>query len=271
MTLQDYNTMHSELRESGFIRSSYPPDPSETLWNKRVMTMKREELEQVKSFRLRRIVKWAWENVPFYRNYWKSKGFDPSSVRDWRDVVKIPILRKDELRKDLQANPPFGTIMVPDLARRIRFVGATSGSTGLPTFQGWGALELDYFEEAQARYLWTFAGVKPTVVYANYLNMSGFYSWGPPLVETAMWRCGATAIAGEERPTSPGRTDTTSSSGYGRWTCWLLRLGSTGWWERRRGWRAGSPRSRYSSSTAERQLRTPRGSSSRYTPTPGWP
>jgi 4-hydroxybutyryl-CoA synthetase (EC 6.2.1.-) len=271
MTLQDYNTMHSELRESGFIRSSYPPDPSETLWNKKAMTMKREELEQVKSFRLRRIVKWAWENAPFYRNYWKSKGFDPSSVRDWRDVVKIPILRKDELRKDLQANPPFGTIMVPDLARRIRFVGATSGSTGLPTFQGWGALELDYFEEAQARYLWTFAGVKPTVVYANYLNMSGFYSWGPPLVETAMWRCGATAIAGGGETYFSWKNRHNLIFRLWKVDVLATTLGSTGWWERRRGWRAGSPRSRYSSSTAERQLRTPRGSSSRYTPTPGWP
>ncbi|BBL47534.1 phenylacetate--CoA ligase family protein [Metallosphaera sedula] len=194
--LQEYERIHEELRREGYINTQYPLNPSETLWNKKIMTMKREELEKEKSFRLKRIVKWAWENVPFYRNFWKSKGFEPDQIRDWKDIVKIPILRKDELRKDLSANPPFGSIMVPELAKRIRFVGATSGSTGLPTFQGWGALELDYFEEAQARYLWTFAGVKPTTVYANYLNMSGFYSWGPPVVETAMWRCGATAIAG---------------------------------------------------------------------------
>ncbi|MFP3065523.1 MAG: phenylacetate--CoA ligase family protein [Sulfolobus sp.] len=194
--LSEYEGIHQELRREGYIRSQYPPDPSEKLWNPKVMTMPREELDKLKTFRLKRIVRWAWDNIPFYRRYWKEKGFEPDMIKDWKDVVKIPILRKDELRKDLQANPPFGTIMHPELARRIRFVGATSGSTGLPTFQGWGALELDYFQEGQARYLWTFAGVKPTVVYANYLNMSGFYSWGPPVVETAMWRCGATAIAG---------------------------------------------------------------------------
>jgi len=194
--LAEYEAMHKELREQSFIRPDYPPNPSEALWNKKIMTMPREELEKLKTFRLKRIVNWAWENIPFYRRYWKEKGFEPDMVKDWKDVVKIPVLRKDELRKDLQQNPPFGTIFHPELARRIRFVGATSGSTGLPTFQGWGALEMDYFQEGQARYLWTFAGVKPTVVYANYLNMSGFYSWGPPVVETAMWRCGGTAIAG---------------------------------------------------------------------------
>ncbi|ACP49468.1 hypothetical protein YN1551_3233 [Sulfolobus islandicus Y.N.15.51] len=47
-------------------------------------------------------------------------------------------MRKDEIRKDLHQNPPFGTIFHPELANHIRFVGATSGSTGLPTFQGWG-------------------------------------------------------------------------------------------------------------------------------------
>lgn len=214
--LQEYERIHEELRREGYINTQYPLNPSETLWNKKIMTMKREELEKVKSFRLKRIVKWAWDNVPFYRNFWKSKGFEPDQIRDWKDIVKIPILRKDELRKDLSANPPFGSIMVPELAKRIRFVSATSGSTGLPTFQGWGALELDYFEEAQARYLWTFAGVKPTTVYANYLNMSGFYSWGPPVVETAMWRCGATAIAGEVRLTSRGRQGITSYSGSGK-------------------------------------------------------
>lgn len=102
--------------------------------------MKREELDKLKSFRLRRIVKWAWENVPFYRNFWKSKGFDPDQVRDWKDIVKIPILRKDEFRKDLSANPPFGSIMVPELAKRIRFVGATSAPPDYLRFRVGGLL-----------------------------------------------------------------------------------------------------------------------------------
>lgn len=192
--LTEYETIHRELRDKGFITSS--PHTGEQLWNRKVMRMNRQDLEALKTERLKRIVRWAWDNTPFYRNFWKERGFSPDMVKDWRDIVRIPVLRKEDLRKDLSSNPPYGTIMVPELARRIRFVGATSGSTGLPTFQGWGGLELDYFEEGQARYLWSFAGLRPTVVYANYLNMSGFYSWGPPVVETAMWRCGAAAIAG---------------------------------------------------------------------------
>ncbi|WP_202943258.1 phenylacetate--CoA ligase family protein [Ignicoccus hospitalis] len=184
------------FREEGFIRTDYPPKRDEVLWNPKIMRMPREELEKIKTQRLKAIVKWAWEHSEFYRKFWKSKGFHPDMIKTHEDVVKIPVLTKKDLRADLQKNPPYGTIMVPELAKYIHFVGATSGSTGMPTFQGWGRVELDYFEEQQARYLWTFAGVKPGVVYANYLNMSGFYSWGPPLVETAMWRCGATAIAG---------------------------------------------------------------------------
>lgn len=78
------------------------------LWNQKVMTMKRQDLDKIKTFRLKRIVKWAWENSEFYRNFWKTKGFDPEQVKDWKDIVKIPILRKDDLRNDLSKNPPFG-------------------------------------------------------------------------------------------------------------------------------------------------------------------
>ncbi|AHC52163.1 fatty-acid-CoA ligase [Sulfolobus acidocaldarius SUSAZ] len=195
-SLHEYERIHKELVEEGFIRRDFPPNPSIKLWNERVMKMPRNELDKLKTVRLKRLVKWAWENVEFYKRFWKNRGFYPEYIKDWRDIVKIPVLRKEDIRTDLQTHPPFGTIFHPDLAKRIRFVGATSGSTGMPTFQGWGKLELDCFQEAQARYLWSFAGVRPGITYANYLNMSGFYSWGPPVVETAMWRCGATTIAG---------------------------------------------------------------------------
>ena len=111
--LSEYEAIHKKLREEGYIRTDYPPSPSEVLWNKKVMTMKREELDKLKTFRLKLIVKWAWENVEFYRRYWKSKNFDIDTIKDWRDITKIPILRKDEIRKDIQQNPPFGTIFNP--------------------------------------------------------------------------------------------------------------------------------------------------------------
>jgi 4-hydroxybutyryl-CoA synthetase (EC 6.2.1.-) len=78
----EYDAIHRELREQGFIRTDYPPNPSEVLWNKKIMTMKREEIDKLKTFRLRRIIKWAWENIEFYRRFWKSKNFEPDMIKD---------------------------------------------------------------------------------------------------------------------------------------------------------------------------------------------
>jgi len=54
--LSEYEGIHQELRREGYIRSQYPPDPSEKLWNPKVMTMPRYELDNQKTFSLKRIV-----------------------------------------------------------------------------------------------------------------------------------------------------------------------------------------------------------------------
>ena len=51
-----YQVVHEELRRQGFIRTDYPPRRDEVLWNKRILTLPREELEKIKTERLKRIV-----------------------------------------------------------------------------------------------------------------------------------------------------------------------------------------------------------------------
>jgi phenylacetate-CoA ligase len=84
------------------------------------------ELEAIRLRRLRRLVEYAWANVPYYRALWERAGFEPRDLRSVADLRRLPITTRDELR----AAGPDGVGRGVDLAacRAAR----TSGSTGKP-------------------------------------------------------------------------------------------------------------------------------------------
>lgn len=87
----------------------------------------REELAEFQSARLRRIVRHAWENVPFYRALFGRAGVRPEEVRGIGDLARLPIVEKAELRsRPLVEVTARGVDLEALLARR------TSGSTGQP-------------------------------------------------------------------------------------------------------------------------------------------
>jgi len=85
-----------------------------------------ERLREYQNKELRRIVRYAYDNVPFYHNRFREEGVKPSEIDTVADLNKLPILRKDETRKnfDLFVSREY------DVAR-LKML-RTSGSTGKP-------------------------------------------------------------------------------------------------------------------------------------------
>ena len=87
----------------------------------------REELVEFQSNRLRRIVRHAWENVPFYRARFERAGVRPEDVRGVGDLERLPIVEKSELR-----SRPLSEITARGVDLEALLERHTSGSTGQP-------------------------------------------------------------------------------------------------------------------------------------------
>ncbi len=89
-------------------------------WDSRKLRKYQEE-------RLRSVVKYAYDNVPFYHDWFRRAGVHPTDVKTVEDLAKIPIVRKDELRLE----KPSRLVSKEFDMRKLKFV-RTSGSTGQP-------------------------------------------------------------------------------------------------------------------------------------------
>ena len=67
-------------------------------WQKDIETMKRPELEALQLERLRYIVAYCYERVPFYRKRFDDIGLKPEHIREFKDMEKIPFTTKDDIR-----------------------------------------------------------------------------------------------------------------------------------------------------------------------------
>jgi len=76
--------------------------------------------------KLRAIVKYAYEKVPFYHRLLEANSIQPSDIRTIQDLQKIPIVT----REDVQRN--FAGMLSRDTNRDKCSKHKTSGSTGIP-------------------------------------------------------------------------------------------------------------------------------------------
>ncbi len=82
------------------------------------------EIEAYQNERLRWLIRHAYENVPYYRERWKSLKITPDDIRSRQDLAKLPILTKEEVRQNMSR-------LVSLKANRQQLVlKHTSGTTG---------------------------------------------------------------------------------------------------------------------------------------------
>jgi phenylacetate-CoA ligase len=88
-----------------------------------------EKLRDYQNEKLRRIVKYAFENSRFYNEKFKEADVKPEDVRTVEDLNKLPIVRKSELRTRASQDVVSSEFDMADL-----MVQRTSGSTGQPLY-----------------------------------------------------------------------------------------------------------------------------------------
>ncbi len=113
-----------------------------------------DELRGLQIERLKKSVKYAYDNVPFYRQKFEEQGVHPDELNSLEDLSKFPFTVKTDLRD----NYPFNMFAVP--MDKIVRLHASSGTTGKPTVVGYTQNDIDTWANVVARSIRA-AGGKP--------------------------------------------------------------------------------------------------------------
>jgi phenylacetate-CoA ligase len=144
---------------------AYPPPPEyfEAAW-----FAPPEEIEAVQLTRLRERAL-AAARVPFFERRWAAAGVDPRSIRTLDDLWRVPAYTVDDIRKSIDAHPPWGDyqgVTPADATREPMRVYMSGGTTGKsrPTFYTQWDREVGGVLTARALYM---QGVRPGDVVLN--------------------------------------------------------------------------------------------------------
>lgn len=113
----------------------------------------RDIIENIQLNKLKNQVKYAYENVDYYRNKMDDMGVCPEDIQTLDDVVKLPFTDKSALRETY----PYGMFAKP--LNDIVEIHASSGTTGQPIVVGYTQDDMDVWSECIAR-LVQMAGVR---------------------------------------------------------------------------------------------------------------
>jgi phenylacetate-CoA ligase len=154
--------------------------------------LKPRKLGKIQEMKVRKIVSYAYRNVPFYRQRLKEAGVDPKSVRNVDDLQKIPFTVKTDLRDTY----PLGILAVPP--NRLYALHASSGTTGKPIIVAYTRRDLERWGRLMGRCL-DATGVKRGDIIQNMFGY-GLFTGG------LGFHYGARAIGATVVPMSVGNT-----------------------------------------------------------------
>lgn len=84
------------------------------------------DLLEYQNGKLRRLVKHAYETVPYYRRVMDERKIKPSEINNIDDLQKLPVLSRDDVKKY------FEELISKSFRKRNLIPGHTSGTTGSP-------------------------------------------------------------------------------------------------------------------------------------------
>ncbi len=114
-------------------------------WQEEIETMDRADLERLQLERLKNIVAYVYERVPFYRKRLDDAGVKPEKIKALSDIQYIPFTTKADIRDTY----PFGLFAVPQ--KEIVRIHASSGTTGNPTVVGYTKKDLQTWTDCVSR------------------------------------------------------------------------------------------------------------------------
>ena len=125
-------------------------------------TMPVNEIKKLQEYKLIRQVRYAYENVEYYRNLMDEKDVKPEDITCLSDISKLPFLSKDDLREAY----PYG-MLATDLKNCVR-IHSTSGTTGKRVVAFYTQNDVDMWEDCCARAIVAAGGDKGDVVQVAY-------------------------------------------------------------------------------------------------------
>ena len=162
-------------------------------WQKDIETMPRADLEALQLERLKRIVRYVYERVPFYRKRLDVAGVNPDKIKTLSDIQYIPYTTKADIRDTY----PFGLFAVPQ--KEIVRIHASSGTTGNPTVVGYTKNDLENWSECVARLVTAAGATSDDIVQIAFGY--GLFT-GALGLHYGLEKIGATVV-----PTSTGNTE----------------------------------------------------------------
>ncbi|MDR2201828.1 MAG: phenylacetate--CoA ligase [Clostridiales bacterium] len=162
-------------------------------FQKEIETLQRSKLEQLQLERLKKIVAYCYDNVPFYTKKFDSVGLKPSHITSFKEFRNLPPTTKDDFRD----NYPYGLLAVP--MQKIVRLHASSGTTGKPVVVCYTKGDLDIWSDAVARFIVSSGGRSSDIVQ----NAFGYGLFTGALgLHTGWEKIGAAVI-----PASAGNTE----------------------------------------------------------------
>ena len=130
------------------------------MWNEKIESMPRDELEELQLKKLQATVKRAFNKIPYYNKRYTEAEVYPEDINTLKDIKKLPFLTKDDLRESY----PYGLFAVD--IKDIKEIHSSSGTTGKPVVSGYTEKDLDTWGETIARGL-TMMGFDETDIIQN--------------------------------------------------------------------------------------------------------
>ncbi len=114
-------------------------------YQKEIETMRRSDLEALQLAKLKKMVDYCYNNVPFYHDRLSAVGVTGDKIKTLSDIQYIPLTTKDDVRDHY----PFGLLAQP--MKKIVRIHASSGTTGKPTVGVYTKEDLDTWADIVAR------------------------------------------------------------------------------------------------------------------------
>jgi phenylacetate-CoA ligase len=93
--------------------------------------MPRARLKELQAARLRNMVRYVYDETPFWRAKLDRACISPDDIKELDDLSRIPFCTKEELQKDQADHPPFGSYAGSHPSRWMKYA-TTSGTMGTP-------------------------------------------------------------------------------------------------------------------------------------------
>lgn len=114
------------------------------IWNSNE-TLSRSAIEDIQLKHLQKQVKYAYDNVAYYKEKMDEKGIHPTDIKSLSDLKSLPFITKQDFRDTY----PFGMFAVD--RKNLHRVHASSGTTGKPTVVGYTENDMKNWTETVAR------------------------------------------------------------------------------------------------------------------------